>query len=72
MIDVSRMVTAAHTCAGVSPLSLALQHRRWATARVVLAIAVAQYKPVDAKPPKFRVRKVLIGKHSPFYWLHKL
>ena len=47
---------------GVTPLALALQYRHWSTARLVLAIAVAQYKPADSKPPKFRVRRVLLGK----------
>ncbi|KAI0750408.1 hypothetical protein C8Q74DRAFT_1373995 [Fomes fomentarius] len=44
----------------VTPFSLALQYRHWATARVVLAISVAQYKPKDTKPPKFRLKKVAL------------
>ncbi|PIL29519.1 transporter [Ganoderma sinense ZZ0214-1] len=43
---------------GASPLSLALEHRHWVTARLVLAIAIAQYKPKDAKPPKFTITKI--------------
>ena len=50
--------------AGVSPFSLALENRHWATARLVLAIAIAQYKPKDTKAPKFTVTRVKLGKLS--------
>ena len=46
---------------GVSPLTLALKHRHWATARLILAIATAQYQPQDVKVPKFMVTRVTLG-----------
>lgn len=54
-------MTESHNHVGVTPFSLALQYRHWETARVVLAISVAQYKLKDAKPPKFRLKKVALG-----------
>ncbi|KAI9060760.1 ankyrin [Trametes sanguinea] len=42
---------------GITPLSVALQKRRWDTARLVLAIATAQYKPEEGKPAKFVMPK---------------
>ncbi|KAL7278324.1 hypothetical protein ACG7TL_008300 [Trametes sanguinea] len=42
---------------GVTPLSVALQNRHWDTARLVLAIATAQYKPEEGKPSKFAMPK---------------
>ncbi|RPD55207.1 ankyrin [Lentinus tigrinus ALCF2SS1-7] len=47
-----------------TPLTLAIKHRHWSTARLVLAIAVAQYKPVDAKPPKFKLAKIALEDDS--------
>ncbi|KAI0367118.1 ankyrin [Pilatotrama ljubarskyi] len=38
---------------GMTPLSLALTKRHWGAARLILAIAVAQYKPKAEKPAKF-------------------
>ena len=49
---------------GATPLTLAIDHRHWSTARLVLAIAVAQYKPADAKPPKFKLSKVTLGEQQ--------
>ena len=46
---------------GCTTLSLALENRHWSTARLVLAIAVAQYKPKDEKAPKFKVSKITLG-----------
>ncbi|KAI0643463.1 ankyrin [Trametes meyenii] len=40
---------------GLTPLSLALSNRHWDAARLILAIAVAQYKPKDEKPTRFTV-----------------
>ncbi|KAI0738301.1 ankyrin [Daedaleopsis nitida] len=45
--------------ASITPLSLALEHRHWPTARLVLAIAVAQYKPTD-KTTKYKIPKVTL------------
>ncbi|KAH9847724.1 ankyrin [Lenzites betulinus] len=38
---------------GFSPLSMAINNRQWEAARLILAIAIAQYKPKDAKERKF-------------------
>ncbi|KAI0824362.1 ankyrin [Trametes gibbosa] len=37
------------TSAGLSPLSMAINNRQWDAARLILAIAVAQYKPKETK-----------------------
>ena len=48
---------------GLTPLALALYNRHWDAARLILAIAVAQYKAPDDKPTKFVVSKNLaLGK----------
>ncbi|KAI0668109.1 ankyrin [Trametes maxima] len=44
---------------GLTPLSLALSNRHWDTARFILAIAVAQYKPKDEKPARFTISRDL-------------
>ncbi|KAH9895597.1 ankyrin [Cubamyces lactineus] len=44
---------------GLTPLALALYNRHWDAARLILAIAVAQYKAPDDKPTKFVVSKNL-------------
>ncbi|KAI0350817.1 ankyrin [Trametes cingulata] len=44
---------------GLTPLSLALYQRHWDAARLVLAIAIAQYKKKTEKPAKFVLTKNL-------------
>ncbi|KAI0325229.1 ankyrin [Cubamyces sp. BRFM 1775] len=44
---------------GLTPLTMALYNRHWEAARLVLAIAVAQYKAAEDKPTKFIVSKNL-------------
>ena len=36
---------------GYTPLHIAFMKRHWDTARLILAIAAAQYSPVDLKAP---------------------
>lgn len=57
---------------GVSPLTLALEYRHWATARLILAIALAQYKPQDAKSYKFTVTRVNLGEFHPLLYAQEL
>ncbi|KAI0628020.1 ankyrin [Trametes polyzona] len=44
----------------LSPLSMALNNRQWDAARLVLAIAVAQYKPKEEKPGKFVTKNLVL------------
>ncbi|KAI0656088.1 ankyrin [Cubamyces menziesii] len=44
---------------GLTPLSMALYNRHWDAARLILAIAVAQYKSPEDKPTKFVVSRNL-------------
>lgn len=44
----------AETSVGYTPLHIALMQRNWDTARLILAIATAQYKPEEPKEAKFR------------------
>lgn len=46
---------------GYTPLSAAVIGRKWDTAKMVMAIAVAQYQPKD-KTEKFSVQGILLGK----------
>ena len=46
---------------GVSPLTLALENRRWSTARLVLTLAIAQYKDQDTTGPRFTATRGQLG-----------
>ncbi|KAI0708741.1 hypothetical protein C8T65DRAFT_535541, partial [Cerioporus squamosus] len=61
LIQITSRFAENYCTYGATPLTLALKHRHWSTARLVLAIAVAQYKPADAKPPKFKLSKIALG-----------
>ncbi|OBZ73133.1 hypothetical protein A0H81_06697 [Grifola frondosa] len=50
---------------GCTPLFLALQYRHWDTARLILAIANAQYKSEESKVEKFETKNLTLVVHEP-------
>ena len=52
---------------GTTPLALAVESRHWTTARLILAIAAAQYKPSEKQAAKFTVKDIALGKMAPIY-----
>ncbi|KAI0030398.1 hypothetical protein K488DRAFT_87813 [Vararia minispora EC-137] len=45
----------SYSHAGYTPLYVAVHRRRWSTARLIMAIALAQYKPAENEPKTFNV-----------------
>jgi hypothetical protein len=50
-------------CLGISPLSVAIARRHWQTARLILAIATAQYQPSE-RNKGFSTRNVVLGAYN--------
>ena len=55
------MGTMADLTTGVTPFSIAVERRKWDTARLILAIAVAQFEAEDAEVV-FSVNNMDLGK----------
>ncbi|PSR72889.1 hypothetical protein PHLCEN_2v11256 [Hermanssonia centrifuga] len=49
---------------GYTPLFIAISARRWDTARLILAIASAQYDPEETKAQKFETRNINLDNES--------
>lgn len=52
--------------ADLTPLVAAIEGRHWSTVRLVFAICVAQYKPVDEKEVAFRLKDINLGESRCF------
>lgn len=53
---------------GYTPLSLAVMQRKWDTAKLIIAIATAQYSPLEKKQEKFTTRNLALGEPVPLVW----
>ena len=58
-----RPTRAMNLCeVGLTPMTLALARRHWDTAKLILAIAKAQYQPSPVRRRAFKVNELFIGK----------